>query len=128
MIQLINEVGTYLQSSGIGSLSVGLFIGQMPNSPPTCTSVLGQGGVGIGEAPMEFRRETFQILNRDKSFQSAATQAETVYNLLAGKWNVLSTIKGRIIPDHPPGPYYRDNNNMYVFTNNFRIFTITSTI
>jgi hypothetical protein len=126
MLLLQQEVRTHLASSAVGTIGYSLFY-QLPDSPPTAIAVNATGG-SPGTGPVTIRRPTFQVLCRAQRKVTAATNATSVFGVLHGRWNVLATIKGRIVADHEVGPYYRDANNNFVYTLNFGIFTVASTI
>lgn len=128
MLLLQEAVADYLQSSGVGSIGVTVFLGQLPSSPVGAIAVVGRGGAGNPTAPMEIRNSDVQILCRDGKYTTAANSAELVFRSVAGKWNLTSALQGRMNPDHAVGPKYRDSNNNHVFTLNFSLLTVSTTI
>lgn len=128
MLLFQTEVATLLQSSGIGSVSVNIFEGMLPNSPVNAIGVIAQGGTTDPTRPTELQQVKVQVLCRASSYIEAANKAETVFRTVAGKWNLLSSLKGRLVPDHLVGPRYLDENNNFVFPLNFSLFTVSSTV
>lgn len=128
MNQLQREIGQYLQNSGVGTLSLGIFLGQMPASPSTALAVIGTGGPRNRLEPRQLRRASVQVLSRSNDLAVARSAAETVFELIDGRWNILSTIKGKFTADHQVGPMYRDGSGFFVFTTNYSLVTVASTI
>lgn len=117
LLTLLNETVTYLASGGVGTVGSNLFADHMPAKPTKCTSVQLTGGPkGVGD-PLQ--RPRIQVFVRDLDYQAGFTKACLVYELLNHKVPSLTTLKGRVIPDHEPGPMYRDANDQVVFTLNF---------
>ena len=117
LLTLLNEVVAYLASGGAGTIGSNLFADHMPAKPTKCASVQLTGGPkGVGD-PLQ--RPRIQVLVRDTSYQAGFTKACLVYELLNHKVPSLSTIKGRVVPDHEPGPMYLDANGSVVFTLGF---------
>lgn len=129
MLLLQSTVATYLQSSGVGTLGANIFLGQLPSSPVAVVAVIAQGGQALTDnGPIQVRKGSLQVLIRDATYGPAAVKAESVFVALAGKWNITSSLKGRLIPDHEVGPSYLDTNNNRVFTLNFSVLTVSSSI
>jgi hypothetical protein len=105
-----------------------VFEGTLPSSPVSAIGVIGQGGVTNPTGPTELRRVKLQVLCRERTYIDAVTKAELVYKTVAGKWNQLATLKGRLVSDHEVGPHYLDSNNNHVFSLNFTLFTVSSTV
>lgn len=128
MLTLLNEVATYLQSVAIGVRGKTLFVGQIPNSPIGVTVVV--GGVGLRD-PLEtgLRKPSFQVIVRDVVYQSAQDRSDLVRRALDNKWNVLGSIKGRVLAETEGPIAFRDQNNHPSFSHNFALTTtLTNTL
>jgi hypothetical protein len=124
--QLIDDVGDYLQvNTDLGSVTTDIFVGFMPSTPVTCTAVYAQPGVSIPGDPIV--RPGVQVTIRDSTYLASHTMAETAFNALQSKWNVSSTVKGRLVPNHEVGANYRDGNQNILFTLNFSFTGVRGT-
>ena len=117
-LQFISAVASYLQTStSVGTLAVNIFTGIMPNTPVSCTAVYAQSGpITPGDPTVH---PSLQILTRDSTYFASHSRAETIHNALNEKWNILTSIPGRLVAQHEVGPFFRDGNNNVVFTLNF---------
>lgn len=118
---LMSEIVTYLGSNGIGTYGTNLFIGTMPPNPIVATVVVHQGGPWIPGSPMRF--PAFLVQHRNTHISSGLPKAQQIHNLLSNAWNVLSTIKGRIVAGGEPGAVFLDANGTYIFPMNFNMVT-----
>jgi len=133
MLQLQHEVAQYLQTSGIGSIGLTLFEGTLPSTPRVAVAVVAQGGnyrAGDpwGDGATGVYRVSLQVLCRNTAYITAAQKAEAVFAKLHGTWNVLPRLRGPVNADHFPGPMYRDDNNDFVFSLNFSMVTVATTL
>lgn len=57
---LLDELASYMQTNGIGTLGTDLFAGQLPESPDACVALYEYGGLApehsIGGGPAKFER------------------------------------------------------------------------
>ena len=123
MLLLQHEIANALQASGVGTITLGLFEGQMPSSPASAISVSVQGG----DAEVCPHRFNIQVLCRGLEYLATAQKAEAVNTALDNRWHRTTLAAGRLTADHPVGPMYRDANNMFVFTLNYTYITAGST-
>lgn len=123
------DIGNYLQTQGLGTLGVDLFVGMLPTKPDICISVL--DAPGRSPDPRYQRDEpSLQILVRGarRDYDVAYGVAKSVKDELNGidpivldsKDYVLFVMIGNIIPVGP------DENERPVFSLNFRL-TIENT-
>ncbi len=80
---MLNEIGTYLQSQGIGTLGANLFLGLMPDQPDNCIALFEYAGSPPdlhwnGEYP------GLQVRVRNKSYAMARAKIEQIRDLLHG--------------------------------------------
>lgn len=115
---LLDEIGTYLQTQGVGTLAVDLFLGRMPATPDTAMSVMEYGGLAPvkamsatpGAAVLEM--PSIQVLSRSANYTTARTRAESAYKKLDGFSGVLSGVRyGFISANQAPFFIQRDEND-----------------
>ncbi|MDQ6989197.1 MAG: minor capsid protein [Mariprofundaceae bacterium] len=116
---VLNDVGTHLQTSGIGTLGVDVFLYQLPHQPTEAVAVIPTGGPRLAADLNAIKRVQFQVLIRADSITSGMQKAEKVFSALDNQANVLANNPGRIFGDHEPGVHFRDANNRVVFSLNF---------
>jgi hypothetical protein len=80
---MLKEIGTYLQSQGIGTLGANLFLGLMPDQPDNCIALFEYAGSPPdlhwpGEYP------GLQVRVRDKSYAAARSKIREVMAALHG--------------------------------------------
>lgn len=129
MRRLVEDVGSYLQSTGIGTVGKNIFVGTMPDTPTNCLAIYSTGGpMPENNAPMLL--PSFQILIRKEkgNLAVAAQLADYVFSLLDGKWSVSNRIKGRVQSSSLPGANYRDASGNWVFSLNFQMTAPQTTI
>ena len=81
-MSLILDFADYIEANSSLVLDTNLFVGEPIGSPDSCVIVLGSSGIDE-ESGLE--RRGLQILAKDKSYESALTLADTVYDLLKNK-------------------------------------------
>ncbi len=128
MQRLAEDVATYLQTLGIGTVGTNIFAGNMPSSPVRCIGVYANGGSGaLDNAPCLL--PTIQLLVRDEYANriSVANLTDYVFSLLDGKWNILNRFQGRLTALAPPGANYRDDAGNWMFPLNFQGMFVQTT-
>jgi len=118
---LLVELGTYLQTSGVGTLGINLFLGTMPGSPQTGTVIVHTGGFHQPGNPTRF--PSFTVQHRNTRVNSGLATVKTIHGLLDNVWNVLPTITGRIVAASEPGASFNDANGHSVFPLNYNLVT-----
>lgn len=127
MYWVLKDVATYLHTIGVGKLNSSMFIGDLPNVPTNAIGIYSNSGI----KEQVVSKPAFQVLIRRKSgsgFASAARLADYVFNVLDDKWDVLQVNKGRITATSLPGTNYRDDAGNWVFSLNFQVITVVTTI
>jgi hypothetical protein len=123
------DIATYLQTLGVGTIGTNIFIGNLPSSPSRCIGVYSDGGpMDSINAPN--LRPNLQILIRGEqgSLENLSNLVNYVFNLLDNKWNICNRFKGRITAKSLPGLNYRDDAGNWVFPLNFQgLFSQTET-
>lgn len=132
---ILDEIGTYLQTQGLGTLNTDLFLGFMPDSPDACTALYET----VGEAPsLAFHTNPGEIVleyphfqvavrsaKRDNSatfYTDARTKAQNIWKKLQGLGNVtLSGASYKYIHAlQSPCFRNRDENQRVIFAANYR--------
>jgi hypothetical protein len=129
MRRLLEDVATYLQTLGIGTIGTKIFVGNMPSSPAKVIGIYSTGGEsGSGSSPLY--RPSIQVINRDSAgnFGNASNMSDYLFQILEGKWNILSRFPGRIVATTLPGINWRDDAGNWNFSNNFQIHTTVTSI
>lgn len=122
----LDEIGTYLQTSGIGTLGSSLFIGMLPQTPDTCVAIYEYGG-SVGtytmgstvSARLEYPR--IQAIARAASYSTARAKIQSVYTTLdaVAETDLSSKRYHRIRAATPPIYIGKDESNRPMFSCNF---------
>jgi hypothetical protein len=119
---MLKEIGTYLQSQGIGNLGTDLFLGLMPDQPDDCIALFQYAG-SPPDLHWEGEYPRLQVRVRDKSYAAARAKIGTVAALLHGLHEqVLSDTRYLLIKAlGSPEVLKRDANNRIEIFVNFEI-------
>lgn len=89
---LLNDLGDYLSSGGIGTVGTDLFLGTLPTAPDNAVAIYETGGLGAihamnpnaGQAKVE--RPRIQVVSRGgaNSYEAARAVAQKAWLLLDG--------------------------------------------
>jgi len=119
---MLKEIGTFLQSQGIGTLGANLFLGLMPDQPDNCIALFEYAGSPPdlhwnGEYP------GLQVRVRDKSYQAGKAKIEQIVRVLHGLHEtVLGGTRYLLVKARgSPEVLMRDENNRIEFFINFEI-------
>lgn len=119
---MLNEIGTYLQSQGTGTLGADLFLGLMPDQPDNCIVLFEYAGSPPdlhwnGEYP------GLQVRVRNKSYAAGRAKIGEVVKELHGLHEqVLNGTRYLLIKARgSPEVLQRDANNRIEFFVNFEI-------
>jgi len=119
---VLKEIGTYLQSQGIGTLGTDLFLGLMPDQPDNCIALFEYAGAPLalhwnGEYP------GLQVRVRGTSYAAARTKIGEVAKKLHGLHEqTLSGTRYLLIKARgSPEVLKRDANNRVELFVNFEI-------
>lgn len=77
MANLINDIASYLQTAGIGTLGTNLFASYMPDSVDTAVCVLDTGGV-MPDPDIPTKSPTIQIFIRSADYATGKTKVDLV--------------------------------------------------
>ena len=118
------DIKDYLVDQGVGTLKTDLFVGDMPNTPDACVSIVDSPGLSP-ELRYEWERPGIQILTRASigGYRSAYTKAKLVYDTLHGTTNetINATIYKLIAAAHSPLYVGKDEKNRPMWSINFNI-------
>ena len=129
MRRILEDVGTYLETWGIGSVGGNIFIGNLPQSPTKCMGIFSNVGLmSPNNAP--YFLPHVQILIRDEyaNHITLSRLNDYVFSLLDDKWEVFTRFKGRMTALAPPGANYKDEAGNWVFSLNFQAMVVETTI
>lgn len=83
---LIEQVATYLQTNGIGTLASNLFISYLPDSVDSCVAVLDTGGL-TPDIDLPTKEPTFQVFIRATTYDAGKAKLDSVRALLHNFYN-----------------------------------------
>lgn len=89
---LLDELGDYLSTGGVGTVGVDLFLGYMPEKPSACVALYETGGAGPIRAfrgvpgdPVAVRPRVQVVARADEyDYAAARLKVQTAYQLLEG--------------------------------------------
>lgn len=87
---LLDDIGDYLSTNGVGTIWTNLFKGYMPETPNAAVAVYETGGLGParvacgGPGRPAARMPRVQIVSRSTSYPVAEQKAQDCYALLEG--------------------------------------------
>jgi len=90
---MLKEIGTYLQSQGIGTLGADIFLGLMPDQPDNCIALFEYAGSPIalywnGEYP------GLQVRVRGTSYEAARSKIGDIVKKLHGLYEQILSDEG----------------------------------
>lgn len=119
---LLNDIATYLQANGVGTIGTDIFLGQLPANPDNVTAIFEYAG----EPPdLHWNGEYpgLQVLVRNKSYEAGRQKIEQAKNILHGvSETVINNHRYLLIrANQSPAFLQRDENNRTIFACNFRV-------
>jgi len=119
---MLKEIGTYLQSQGIGTLGANLFLGLMPDQPDDCVALFEYAG-SPPDLHWEGEYPGLQVRVRNKSYAAARTKIEETMKKLHGLHEqMLSGTRYLLIKARgSPEVLKRDESNRTEWFVNFEI-------
>jgi hypothetical protein len=127
-----DELGTFLQAGGVGTLGTNLFLSKLPDMPLTCMAIVPYPGrrpeMHLGNDGIQIEFPRYQFLSRSEVEQVAMANAEVAYRLLARVANQLlsGTFYSAISVLQSPGLLTRDANNLPIVSFNFECEKVLS--
>jgi len=119
---MLKEIGTFLQSQGIGTLGADIFLGLMPDKPDNCIALFEYAG-SPPDLHWEGEYPGLQARVRDKSYPAGKAKIEQIARVLHGLHEtVLGGTRYVLVKARgSPEVLKRDNNNRVEFFVNFEI-------
>lgn len=122
----LDDIGTYLQTEGMGTLGTDIFYHGFDSLTSNCISLSGSAGPGADTTlagDMILYKPELGVLVRNASDTSANSKALSIYNLLNLKTNFTSgtTRFKRIRAISEPFFVSKTANNLYIYSINFEI-------
>ncbi len=127
MSSMIEELGDYLQTQGVGTLAEDLFLGGLPDEPDAAVAIQEYQGeapaFAHGTSGVNIEQRRFQVIGRGLTSTAAGVLAQ-------GANAVLIAVKNRILggtyyvgiyPLQSPFPLGKDGNGRYRFVCNYRV-------
>lgn len=119
---MLNEIGTYLQTQGIGTLGADIFLGLMPDQPDNCIALFEYAG-SPPDLHWEGEYPGLQVRVRNKSYAAGRAKIKEVVTELHGAHEL--TLNGTryllIKARGSPEVLKRDANNRIELFVNFEI-------
>lgn len=119
---LLDDIATYLQTGGVGTVGTDLFKGELPPDPDNCVAIYEYAG----QPPfvsVDIDRPGLQVRVRNKGYAQARAKIDQIYLLLHALAN--TTINGTryLIVRAVQSPFSmgRDSNNLVELVQNFII-------
>lgn len=124
---LLDELGAYMQTNGIGTLGTDLFEGTLPDAPDNACALYEYGGLApahtIGGGGAKFERPRVQVLARAATYSTARSKIEAVYRLLDQLAGVTLSGVRYLRVEAVSSPLYleHDANNRVKMVCNFQV-------
>lgn len=125
---LLDSLGTFLQTEGVGTLGTDIFLGLMPDTPDACVVMYEYAGTGPAQFfgdddPTPYESTSVQVQVRGATYAAARTKARAAYTALQKVAN--ETLTGipflRVDPLQSPFFMARDENRRVLFASNYRV-------
>ena len=124
----LDEIGTYLETQGVGTQATDLFLRSAPDTPDACVAVLEYGGAPpvpkMGNTPgaVILERPRIQVRARAATYTAAETKAKAAWSALHWFVGTLSgTVYYKIEALQSPFLLERDENNRFIVGFNCQI-------
>lgn len=133
---LLDELASYIEAEGHGTVGTDIFKSFMPATPDACVAVYETGGsspdLGFGSTTVRFENPSVQILARGaaEDYTGPRTKAQSVWDSLVAvqaPQQLSGTSYNLIIPLQSPFPIGPDENKRQLISANFLIEKSPST-
>lgn len=117
---MLDDLVSYMDGNGIGTVGTNLFRSYMPTSPVNCVAVIETGGPQPNKE-LPLKKPTFQVLIRNSSYSAGKTKLNAVRSLLQQKsqTQIGSTFFLYILAISEGGHLGRDERGADQFSINF---------
>jgi hypothetical protein len=125
---LLDALGAFLVTEGVGTLGTNIFLGLMPDTPDECVVLYEYGGGAPGQVfgsdnATPWESSSVQVMARSATYAAARTKARAAYAALQKVAN--ETLSGisflRVDPVQSPFFVQRDENRRVYFSANYRV-------
>lgn len=119
---ILDDIATYLQAGGVGTIGTDLFKGELPPDPDNCVAIYEYAG----QPPLvsvNIDRPGLQVRVRNQGYAQARAKIEQVYLLLHALANTTLSGERYLIIRAVQSPFSmgRDSNNLLELVQNFII-------
>lgn len=83
---IIDDIADYLEDQGVGTVGTNIFVGEQPNDPANCVTVIDTGGMRP-DIDLPTKKPTFQVLVRNTEYSAGAAKLLAIRNILHNKYN-----------------------------------------
>ncbi len=125
---LLPELGTYLQTAGIGTLGTDLFLGLLPPTPDNCVCIAEYGGMApehdMGTLALRYEFPRVQVLVRNTSYATGMLKARDIMGDMAAVANSTMSGVNYFGIDAIQSPFFlnKDDNGRWVCACNYQVF------
>lgn len=122
---MLDDIATYLEAHGFGTVGVNLFKGSMPPASDDCIAVYEYAGSppDLAHDGAEIEQPGLQIRVRNKKFSDGSSLVESIKNILHPTSNktIGKSFYLSIMANHYPIHLGTDQNNRHEWTVNFSV-------
>lgn len=83
---IIDDIADFLEDNSIGTVGTDIFVGQQPDSPANCVTILDTGGLRP-DIDLPTKKPTFQVLVRNSNYANGAAKLSAIRDILHRKYN-----------------------------------------
>jgi len=83
---IIDDIADYLEDQSVGTVGTNIFVGQQPDSPANCVTIIDTGGLRP-DIDLPTKKPTFQVLVRNTDYATGAAKLTSVRNALHNRYN-----------------------------------------
>ena len=123
ILALASCLADYLETNGVGTQGVDLFVMQLPEVPQVGTALVMTGGPILTGNPT--RNITFQIHHRNPSAEEGLRKATEINNLLNNKWNIVPGFPGRVESASEAGAAFKDESGNLIYPLSYAVVSTT---
>jgi hypothetical protein len=122
----LDDLGTFLQTEGIGTLGTDIFFYGLDGASPNCISITpfisGKSSNSIVSGEINPYEPDISIIIRNSDAATALTKATTIYKLMRNISNrTLGTTRFILIQEHGPPGFIAQQDGYYYFSINFSL-------
>lgn len=122
---MLNDIGTYLQTAGVGTLTTNLFLGMLPATPDNCVAVFEYAGLqpDLAHDGAEVEKPGLQVWVRNTSYATGRANCDLVIRALHPTANktIGASFYQLIRVIQSPIPLGQDCNDRHEWSINFEV-------